>query len=67
MVVIRKYVFFKKDCSGPNNGFSKCRQRKAKQDSGKSSVKNAIEIYNSKRLHLSLGFKTPNMIFKNAA
>ena len=30
------------------------------------ATKNAIEIYNSKRLHLSLGYKTPNMAFKNA-
>jgi putative transposase len=31
------------------------------------ATKSAIEIYNSKRLHLSLGYKTPNMIFKNVA
>ena len=31
------------------------------------ATKNAIEIYNSKRLHLSLGFKTPNTVFKNVA
>jgi transposase InsO family protein len=31
------------------------------------ATKNAIEIYNSKRLHLSLDYKTPNMVFKNAA
>lgn len=31
------------------------------------AAKNAIEIYNSKRLHLSLGYKTPNMMFKNVA
>jgi putative transposase len=31
------------------------------------ATKSAIEIYNSKRLHLSLGYKTPNMVFKNAA
>jgi len=30
------------------------------------ATKNAIEIYNAKRLHLSLGYKTPNMVFKNA-
>jgi len=32
-----------------------------------NAAKNAIEIYNSKRLHLSLGYKTPNMVFENAA
>jgi transposase InsO family protein len=31
------------------------------------AAKNAIEIYNSKRLHLSLGYKTPNMVFENVA
>jgi putative transposase len=31
------------------------------------ATKNAVEIYNSKRLHLSLGYKTPNMVFKNVA
>lgn len=31
------------------------------------AAKNAIDIYNSKRLHLSLGYKTPNMVFKNIA
>jgi putative transposase len=31
------------------------------------ATKNAINIYNSKRLHLSLGYKTPNMAFKNIA
>jgi putative transposase len=31
------------------------------------AAKNAIEIYNSKRLHLSLGYKTPNMVFNNVA
>lgn len=33
----------------------------------KDAVKNAIEIYNSKRLHLSLGYKTPNYVFENVA
>ena len=32
-----------------------------------NATKNAIEIYNTKRLHLSLGYKTPNMVFKNVA
>jgi len=31
------------------------------------AAKSAIEIYNSKRLHLSLGYKTPNSVFKNVA
>jgi transposase InsO family protein len=31
------------------------------------ATKNAIDIYNSKRLHLSLGYKTPNMMFKIVA
>ena len=31
------------------------------------ATKNAVDIYNSKRLHLSLGYKTPNMIFQNVA
>jgi putative transposase len=31
------------------------------------AAKNAIEIYNSKRLHLSLGYKTPNMVFEDVA
>lgn len=29
------------------------------------AAKNAIDIYNSKRLHLSLGYKTPDMVFEN--
>lgn len=29
-----------------------------------TATKNAIEIYNSKRLHVSLGYKTPNTVFK---
>jgi hypothetical protein len=33
----------------------------------RNAVKNAIEIYNSKRLHLSLGYKTPNFVFENVA
>ncbi|HSL90232.1 MAG TPA: IS3 family transposase [Ignavibacteriaceae bacterium] len=31
------------------------------------AVKNAINIYNSKRLHLSLDYKTPDMVFKTVA
>jgi putative transposase len=31
------------------------------------AAKNAIKIYNNKRLHLSLGYKTPNMVFENVA
>jgi len=31
------------------------------------AAKNAIYIYNSKRLHISLGYKTPDSIFKNVA
>ena len=30
------------------------------------ATKSAIEIYNSKRLHLSLDFQTPNRVFENA-
>ena len=33
----------------------------------KLATKSAIDIYNSKRLHLSLGYKTPNMVFNNVA
>lgn len=33
----------------------------------KVATKSAIKLYNNKRLHLSLGYKTPNMVFKNAA
>jgi putative transposase len=31
------------------------------------ATKNAISIYNNKRLHLSLGYMTPNMVYENAA
>jgi len=31
------------------------------------ATKNAIDIYNNKRLHISLGYKTPNRVFKNVA
>lgn len=33
----------------------------------KYAVKNAINMYNSKRLHLSLEYKTPDMVFNNVA
>ena len=33
----------------------------------KRAAKNAINLYNNKRLHLSLGYKTPNAVFKNVA
>jgi len=36
-------------------------------DHARLAAKNAIDIYNSKRLHLSLGYKTPNMVFENVA
>lgn len=35
--------------------------------SASDATKNAIEIYNNKRLHVSLKYKTPNMVFKKAA
>ena len=31
------------------------------------ATKSAIDIYNSKRLHLSLAYKTPNEVFKKRA
>lgn len=31
----------------------------------KKAAKSAIEIYNNKRLHLSLDYKTPNSVFNN--
>ncbi len=31
------------------------------------ATKNAIKLYNSKRLHLSLDFKTPNYVHLNVA
>jgi transposase InsO family protein len=33
----------------------------------KRATKNAINLYNSERLHLSLNYKTPNYVHKNAA
>lgn len=35
--------------------------------SASEATDNAIMIYNSKRLHISLGYKTPNMVFESAA
>lgn len=34
-------------------------------DHASKATKSAISIYNNKRIHLSLGYKTPNMVFKN--
>jgi putative transposase len=36
-------------------------------DHARIAAENAIHIYNTKRLHVSLGYKTPNYVFKNAA
>lgn len=33
----------------------------------KCATKNAIKMYNNKRLHLSLDYKTPNMVFEQVA
>ncbi len=33
----------------------------------KKACENAIRIYNTKRLHLSLGYKTPDEVYKNVA
>ncbi|MCJ7468239.1 MAG: integrase core domain-containing protein [Maribacter sp.] len=33
----------------------------------KKATKNAIKLYNSKRLHLSLDYRTPNYVHQNAA
>ena len=33
----------------------------------KRATKNAIKLYNSKRLHLSLDYKTPNYVHQYAA
>ena len=29
------------------------------------AVKNAINLYNNERLHLPLGYKNPNLVYKN--
>ena len=36
-------------------------------EQGQSIYKNAIKLYNEVRLHLSLDFKTPNMVYKLTA
>ena len=33
----------------------------------KNATKNAVDIYNNKRLHLSLGYKTPKTVYENVA
>ena len=33
----------------------------------KRATKSAIKVYNNKRLHLSLRYKTPNMVFNDVA
>ncbi|QCE41944.1 transposase [Psychroserpens sp. NJDZ02] len=33
----------------------------------KKAAKNAINLYNDVRLHLSLDYKTPNMVYKLSA
>jgi putative transposase len=33
----------------------------------KKATKNAIKLYNNKRLHISLGYKTPSSVYDNAA
>ena len=33
----------------------------------KRATKNAIKLYNNKRLHVSLRYKTPNSVFNNVA
>ena len=39
----------------------------ASVEEAKRATKNAIKLYNSKRLHLSLNYKTPNNVHLNAA
>jgi len=36
-------------------------------EKAKLATKSAIKLYNNKRLHLSLGYKTPNMVFGSVA
>lgn len=36
-------------------------------DPAKRATKNAIKLYNNKRLHLSLNYKTPNYMHHSAA
>ncbi len=36
-------------------------------DHAKKVAKNAINLYNQIRLHLSLDYKTPNMVYKLSA
>ncbi len=36
-------------------------------DTCQKSCKNAINLYNEVRLHLSLDYKTPNMVYKLSA
>ncbi len=36
-------------------------------EQAKRATKNAIKLYNSKRLHISLDYKTPNYVHHNAA
>jgi putative transposase len=33
-------------------------------EKAKLATKSAIRLYNNKRLHLSLGYKTPKMVFE---
>ena len=39
----------------------------ADADHAKRAAKNAINLYNEVRLHLSLDYKTPNMVYKLSA
>ena len=42
-------------------------QNFANVELARKASENAISLYNNKRLHLSLGYKTPNQIFKKGA